>query len=113
MEYWHNNRCRKSREALAILNDLGVKPNVKEYLKFPPSVDELKTVIDLLGISPIELIRKNESIFKEQFKGKVLTDDQWIEAMVEFPKLIERPILIANGKAIVARPPELVREFLE
>jgi arsenate reductase len=85
---------------------------VKEYLKHPPTKEELKKLIDLLGIKPEQLIRKGESEFKENFKGKKLTDDEWIEAMVAYPKLIERPIVIDGDKAVLGRPPENVLTIL-
>lgn len=85
---------------------------VKEYLKNPPSKDELKEVVKKLGIKPAELIRKGEAEFKEYFKGKDLSDDEWLDAMVKFPKLIERPIVIEGDKAVLGRPPENVLELL-
>ncbi|HHH52886.1 MAG TPA: arsenate reductase (glutaredoxin) [Bacteroidetes bacterium] len=110
--YYHNPRCRKSRETLEFLKEKGVEPELFFYLKTPPSFSELKEVIEKLGIKPLELIRKNEKIYKEQFKGKDFTDDQWIEIMVENPKLIERPILITEEKAVIGRPKENVLELI-
>jgi len=109
---YHNPRCRKSREALALLEENTDNIEVIEYLKETPSKEELSRVVDLLGIKPQELIRKGESIFKENFKGKDLTDEGWIDAMVAFPKLIERPIAINGHKAVVGRPPENVLKIL-
>lgn len=109
---YHNPRCRKSREALALLEQNTDNIEVIEYLKETPSKEELSRVVDLLGIKPQELIRKGESIFKENFKGKDLTDEGWIEAMVAFPKLIERPIAIHGHNAVVGRPPENVLKIL-
>ncbi len=109
---YHNPRCGKSRETLKLLESKGIAPEIVLYLEKPPTKRELKQVINLLGIKPIDLIRKGESEFKENFKGKTLSDDEWIDAMLEFPKLIERPIVITNGKAALGRPPENVLEIL-
>jgi len=112
MEIYHNPRCGKSREALKLLNEKGIDPDIKQYLKEIPTHAELEDVIKKLGISPQELIRKNEKVFKELYKGKELSDSQWIEAMIAEPKLIERPILINGNKAVVGRPPEKVLEII-
>ena len=109
---YHNPRCQKSRQALALLNDNGQDIVIKEYLKEPPTKEELRQVIDLLDIKPLQLVRKNEAEFKDHFKGQDLTDEEWIEAMTKYPKLIERPIVITDKKAILGRPPENVLEVL-
>ncbi len=111
--YYHNPRCRKSRETLEFLKEKGIEPELFLYLKTPPSFDELKEVIKKLGIKPYDLIRRNEKIFKENYKGKDFSDDEWIRIMVENPKLIERPIIIAGDKAVIGRPKENVLELLE
>jgi len=85
---------------------------VVDYLNEQITVEQLTEVISLLNIKPIDLIRQGEEIYKSQFKGKQLTDEEWIEAMVSNPKLIERPIVIHNGKAVVARPTELIDTIL-
>lgn len=102
----HNNRCTKSRQALQYLEDKGVELSVREYLKEELTAEELKKILKKLKISAEELIRKKEAIFKESYKGKELTEDEWIEAMITHPKLIERPIIIAGRKAVIARPTE-------
>ncbi|MHA7102015.1 arsenate reductase (glutaredoxin) [Roseivirga pacifica] len=109
---FHNPRCRKSRETLQILEESGEMLEVIEYLKEVPSKEELEKLIEMLGIKPEQLLRKGEAIYKEQFKGKTLTDDEWIEAMVENPKLIERPIVTDGEKAVIGRPPESVKALL-
>ncbi|WP_203295615.1 arsenate reductase (glutaredoxin) [Luteirhabdus pelagi] len=110
--YYHNPRCRKSREALKLLEDKDEDVTIIKYLQVPPTPQKLTELIALLGIAPIELVRKNESIWKDKFKGKDLTDAEVINAMVEYPKLIERPIAIKGQKAVVGRPPERVLEIL-
>ncbi len=110
--YYHNPRCRKSRETLEFLKEKGIEPELFFYLKTPPTFEELKEVVRKLGIKPYDLIRKNEKIFKENFKGKEFSDDEWIKIMTENPKLIERPIIIKEDKAVIGRPKEKVLELL-
>lgn len=112
IKIYHNNRCSKSRCAIDLLNEKNIDYEIIEYLKNTPSFAELKEIISLLKIHPIELIRKSEADFKENFKGKELTDDQWIEAMIQFPKLIERPIVINGNKAVIGRPTEKIITIL-
>lgn len=109
---YHNPRCGKSRNTLAILKEKNVEVEVFEYLKTPPSFDELKNVINLLKIRPEELLRKGEAVFKENYKNKSFSEDEWIEIMVSNPILIERPIVVNNGEAIIGRPPENVLEII-
>ncbi len=112
MKILHNPRCRKSREGLQIVEDSKQDFEVVLYLENPPSEQELKSIISKLGISPIELVRIGEAEWKENFKGKTLSDDEIIKAMVSYPKLIERPIVIKGDKAVVGRPPEKIKELL-
>lgn len=112
MKIYHNPRCRKSRETLAILEESGKKHEVILYLEDTPSKNELKELINILGIPAEALIRKGEAIYKEMYKGKSLTENQWISAMVKHPKLIERPIVVKGKKAVIGRPPENVKELL-
>ena len=112
MELYHNPRCGKSRNALAILQEKGIEPKIREYLKVPPTKAELETIISKLGIRPYDLIRRGEAVFKENFKGKDLNDEAWIEAMVANPILIERPIFVHGDNAVIGRPPENVLELL-
>lgn len=105
---YHNPRCRKSREALSLLEEQGGDFEVIEYLKTPPNKHELKELLQRLNMSAHDLIRKGEAIYKENYKGKDLSEDEWIDAMVEHPILIERPIIIRADRGVVARPPELV-----
>ncbi|MEZ5009674.1 MAG: arsenate reductase (glutaredoxin) [Chitinophagales bacterium] len=112
IEIYHNPRCTKSRETLQLLESKGIEPKVIEYLKDIPTEKELKEILKKLGIKAYDLLRRNEAIFKEEYKGKDLTEDQWIEAMIEHPKLIERPIVINGKKAALGRPPEKVLDIL-
>lgn len=108
MKIYHNPRCSKSRQTLQLIREAGKEVQVIEYLKKPPTEAELRELIRCLGYTPEELIRKNEAIFKEKFKDKQYTQDEWIKIMVENPVLIERPIVVAGNKAVLGRPPENV-----
>jgi arsenate reductase len=113
MEYWHNPRCTKSRQALALLREKGVEPEVREYLKTPPSAEELKAVIKALGLSSArDLMRTKEDAYKQLGLKEVNDEDQLIQAMVDNPKLIERPILLNDGKAAIGRPTDQILEAL-
>jgi arsenate reductase len=109
---YHNPRCGKSRDTLAILIEKGEDVQIVEYLKEVPTSEQLSEILALLGIAAEELIRKGETAYKENFKGKNLTEEEWISAMVAYPKLIERPIVLKNGKAAIGRPPENVLAIL-
>ena len=109
---YHNPRCRKSRETLQLIEDSGELVEVIEYLKEVPSKKELTKLIEMLGIKPYDLLRRGEADFKDNFKGKDLSDEEWIEAMIEYPKLIERPIVVREHKAVLGRPPENVQALL-
>ncbi|WP_044200491.1 arsenate reductase (glutaredoxin) [Flammeovirga sp. OC4] len=111
IKIWHNPRCSKSRESLNLLKENGDEVEVREYLKDTPSKAEIEEILSMLNISPLALIRKGEAIYKENFKGKELTDEEYINAMVEYPKLIERPIVIKDNKAVIGRPPSLVLDL--
>lgn len=113
MKIFHNSRCSKSRSALSILQEKQLDVTVVNYLETPPSVEEIKEILQKLGIKAEELVRKGEKEFKENYKGKELTEDEWINAMAKYPKLIERPIFVNGDKAVVGRPPEKVLELIE
>ncbi|MAD97327.1 MAG: arsenate reductase (glutaredoxin) [Flavobacteriaceae bacterium] len=113
IKIYHNPRCRKSREGLAILESKEIEFEVVKYLDNPLSFDELSDIISKLGIAPIALVRKNEAIWKENFKGKELRDSEVIQAMVDYPKLIERPIVVNQDKAVLGRPPENINLIVE
>lgn len=112
MKIYHNPRCSKSRQTLDILRENNIEPEIIEYLKEIPTKKELTTLVELLGIQPEALIRKGEPDFKENFKGKTLSDKEWIQAMIDYPKLIERPIIVKGNKAVIGRPPENVLALL-
>ena len=109
---YHNPRCRKSREGLQLLEASGQEFDIVFYLKNPFSKEELTAVISKLGISPLELVRRNETIWKDHFRGKDLNDNQIIDAMVRYPKLVERPIVTKGSKAVIGRPSEHIIELL-
>ena len=108
IQIYHNSRCGKSRECLTFLENSGKEYEVVKYLEDVPTFEELKSIIKKLGIKPIELIRQKEKIWIENFKGKELTDDEIIQAMISNPILIERPIVINADKAVIARPLEKI-----
>ncbi|WP_417456319.1 arsenate reductase (glutaredoxin) [Kordiimonas sp.] len=108
---WHNPRCSKSRQTLAVLEEKGIEPTVRLYLEDAPSVQEIKDTLSLLGRAPRELMRTGEAEYKEQGLANA-EGDALVEAMAATPKLIERPIVFAQGKARVGRPPESVLEIL-
>ena len=110
---WHNPRCSKSRQTLALIEGRGIRPQVVEYLKQPPSREDIARVVKLLAIAPIELMRRGETVYKELEIGvRPLGDDELIAAMAANPVLSERPVVIANGRAALGRPPENVLEIL-
>ena len=112
MKIYHNPRCSKSRQTLNIIKESGQEVEIIEYLKTPPTAEELEDVLQKLNL-PIEyLIRTGEEIYKTEYKGKELTDAEWIEALVEHPNMLERPIVVNNDQAILGRPPENVQKLL-
>ena len=112
MKIYHNPRCSKSRQTLALIQENGVEPEVVFYLGNIPSTEELRDLLSKLEITPMQLIRKGEKDWKENYKGKELSDAQLIQAMIAHPKLIERPIVVKDNKAVLGRPPENVLELI-
>lgn len=112
LKIYHNPRCRKSREGLAILENSGKEFQIIKYLEHNITEKELNEIINLLNISPIDLVRKTEKIWKENYKGKELSDKQIITAMLKYPKLIERPIVVNNKKAVIGRPSEEITNII-
>ncbi len=112
MKIYHNPRCSKSRQTLNLIKEAGKDVEIVEYLKNPPTADELREVLRKLNLPVEYLIRKNEEIYKTQFKGKELSEEEWIQALVEHPKMLERPIVVEGDKAVLGRPPENVLKLL-
>ena len=112
MKIYHNPRCSKSRQTLALLQANGVEPDVVLYLDNIMTAGELRGLLAKLGISPMQLVRKGEAVWKEKYKGKELSDDQVIEAMIANPTLIERPIVVKDQLAVLGRPPENILELI-
>ena len=112
IKIYHNPRCSKSRQGLEILEKHNQEIEVVKYLENVPTQAELQKLIKLLGIKPIELVRKNEAVWKEKFKSKDLNDNELVKAMMENPKLIERPIIVNGNKAVLGRPPEKILEII-
>ena len=107
---YHNPRCSKSRETLRLIEGLGITPVIIEYLNTPPSAEELGQLLSMLGCEPDAIVRKKESVYRDLgFHENPPTRDELISAMVQYPILIERPIVVRAGKAVVGRPPEQVR----
>lgn len=112
IEIWHNPRCGKSRETLSLIEASGASTIIRLYLKDTPSKTEIESVLNKLGISALSLIRIKEPLFIEFYKDKKLTDEAYIQAMVDHPILIERPIVIKNKVAVLGRPPENALKLL-
>lgn len=113
VKIYHNPRCSKSRQTLQLLEDQGIQPEVIEYLKTPPTADELDTILTLLKLQPRELMRTGEAEYQSTgMDNPDLDREALIAGMVNTPKLIERPIVLANGKAAIGRPPESVLAIL-
>lgn len=109
---YHNPRCSKSRETLEILETKKVDYKIIKYIDFPLSEEKLSKIINLLKIRPIELVRKNESIWKENFKHLDFKNEELIKVMAKYPQLIERPIVINGDKAIIGRPPKKILDII-
>jgi len=113
MKIYHNPRCSKSRQTLALIEQAGIDPEIVDYLNNPPTAGELDAILKMLDIEPQQLMRTKESIYKELgLREKSLSRDEAIDVMVENPKLIERPIVVKGKKAVLGRPPENVQRLL-
>lgn len=110
---YHNTRCSKSRSACEIVASRGIEATIVEYLKTPPTRAELRALLQKLGMKPEEIVRRGEDVFKEHYVGKTLDDEQWLDALLAHPILIERPIVVRGDKAVIGRPPEKVLDLLE
>lgn len=112
VKIYHNNRCRKSREALQMLEEKKIKHEVVDYMNTPVTEEELEGLLEKLDMDAIDLIRNKEADWKDNFKGKELDEAEVILAMIEYPKLMERPIVVNGEDAVVARPAEKMDEIL-
>ena len=112
MKIYHNTRCRKSRETLSILTENGCHIEVVEYLKTPLKREEIKIILKKLDMIPEELIRKEEKLYKKLYKGKVLTQSDYLDILVKHPILIQRPIVVKDNFAVLGRPPINVLDLL-
>ncbi len=112
MKIYHNPRCSKSRQTLKLLEENGQEPTIIKYLEDTPTKKELTNILNMLGIPAHKLVRRGEAIYKDNYKGKELSEEEWIDAMIKYPKLIERPIVVNGNKAALGRPPEDVLEIL-
>lgn len=109
---YHNPRCKKSREALNALKEKGYDPEVIKYLDHPPTPDELKEVLKKADLKVDQVIRKEEKLYKEQYKGKELSEDDWLKVLNENPRLIQRPLVVYGERACLARPMEEMDKIL-
>lgn len=110
---YHNPRCSKSRAACALIAERGVEAEVIDYLATPPTRDELRSVLGKLGMQAHQLVRRGEAAFSEHYAGRELSDEQWLDALIDHPILIERPIVVCGDQAVIGRPPEKVLELLD
>jgi arsenate reductase len=109
---YHNARCSKSRATCELIAGKGLSAEIINYLETPPSKDELRSLLAKLGMKPAELVRRGEAVFKEHYSNRELSDDEWLDALVAHPILIERPIVVLNGKAAIGRPLENIIALL-
>lgn len=112
LRIYHNARCSKSRGACSLLAEAGVEAEVVDYLATPPSRTELEDLLNKLRMKPSELLRRGEAVFQERYAGRDLSEDEALEALLTHPILMERPIVVRGDRAVVARPPERVKELL-
>ncbi|MCB0688921.1 MAG: arsenate reductase (glutaredoxin), partial [Saprospiraceae bacterium] len=113
MKIYHNPRCRKSRETLNIIQNHGIEPEVVLYLESPPTREEIREVLDKLNMKAEELVRKEEKLYKDEYRNQDLSEEEWIEVLAENPKLIQRPVVVNGKRAIIGRPPESVHVLLQ
>ena len=113
MKIYHNPRCRKSRETLNIIQNHGIEPEVVLYLETPPTRKEIREVLDKLHITAEELVRKEEKLYKDEYRDRELSEEEWINVLADNPKLIQRPVVVNGKRAIIGRPPESVHILLQ
>ena len=112
LKIYFNPSCSKCQSALQLLDEEGQPYEAVNYLEHPPSVGELKGLVNFLGIRPGDLVRKKEPLFLEEFNDKIFTDEEWLQLLSQHPILIERPIIVKEGKAIIGRPVEKILDIL-
>lgn len=112
LKIYHNPHCRKSRAGLAYLQEKNIEHQIREYLKDPFTTEELEDALKKMGKKPLEIVRKQEDIYKVNYKNKEFSDDEWIKILITNPKLIERPIVVKKHKAVLAQPPENIEDLL-
>jgi len=112
MEFFHNPRCRKSRETLQLLHSKGLQPEIVEYLDQVPTPKEIRNLLGKLGLKAEDLVRKNEALYRSKFKDKDYSEAEWVTILSDNPRLIERPILVKDNRAALGRPPENVLRIL-
>lgn len=112
LRIYHNARCSKSRSACSLLAECEVPVEIVDYLNTPPTKAELRDLAAKLGIAPLALVRRGESLFQERYANRTLTEEQWLEALVAHPVLLERPIVVRGDRAVIGRPPERVLELI-
>lgn len=108
---YYNPRCSKCRDTAALVSERGYDAELVKYLDTPPGKDEVRSLLNKLGMKPLELVRKGEEVFIRNYAGRTMNDDEWLNVLVSHPVLIERPIVVRGNKAVVARPPEKVFEL--
>ena len=111
LRIYYNPRCSKSRAACALLEGKGIPVEIVEYLQPPPTRSELKALLSKLGMKPADLVRRGEAVFKEKYAGRTLTDEEWLDALVADPILMERPVAVLGDRAVLGRPPEKVLDL--
>ncbi|MCC7437380.1 MAG: arsenate reductase (glutaredoxin) [Armatimonadetes bacterium] len=112
MKIYHNPQCSKSNAVLSLVQQSGAEPQVVNYMDDIPTKEELVALLAMLKLRPIELVRTSEPLFRQKFAGFTFSDEQWVDIMLQHPELIERPIVVKDGKAVIARPIERVLELL-
>lgn len=112
MKIYHNAQCSKSNCALALIKQEGITPEIVDYLHNAPSREELINLLSMLQLQAADIVRKGEAVFKQKYAGKTFSNDQWLDILVQHPALIERPIVVSNGKAVIARPAERLLALL-
>lgn len=112
LTFYHYPKCKKSRAALDYLRNLGIEPIVVNYIEEGITIEKLRELFDLLQLSPFEMVRKQEEFYKESFKNREISDEEWIRILSEYPKLLRRPIVVKDNHAVVADPPQLVKQII-